>query len=283
MGNKSSHSQYPVEQKPEIRVNSYQSKNDSLFTKFEKELNFLRLLEIKDFQQILYNFACTKQEEESSNRREKEFNYEITDTLFSVFVDKKIINHFLVYPQISANDKNINIVKQFYCHVFKFLEKDFKHYNKKISDHTVEITNKGAIRKICLLAFAFLYCKNDYFDKFMFLFNILSDEVGEIIKSNDLVDFFFYLFVIPSNVLIISIFTLGTEFEDFAIEEDKFKEVYDSYEVKDSKALVDKFINDMFADGEALNQDKFYKVVLANDWIFTPSGIRKQLEDNNNQ
>ena len=117
----------------------------------------------------------------------------------------------------------------------------------------------------------------------MFLFNILSDEVGEIIKSNDLVDFFFYLFVIPSNVLIISIFTLGTEFEDFAIEEDKFKEVYDSYEVKDSKALVDKFINDMFADGEALNQDKFYKVVLANDWIFTPSGIRKQLEDNNNQ
>ncbi len=71
MGNKSSHSPYPIEQKAELRVNSYNSKNDSLFTKFEKELNYLKLLDIKDFQQILYNFSCTKQEEESSNRKEK--------------------------------------------------------------------------------------------------------------------------------------------------------------------------------------------------------------------
>ena len=59
MGNKSTHLPYPVEEKKEIKLKPYQSKEDKVFKKFETEFNLLKYLEIKDFQQILYNFTST--------------------------------------------------------------------------------------------------------------------------------------------------------------------------------------------------------------------------------
>jgi hypothetical protein len=282
MGNNQTHQPYQNE-KPSnpIKQKSYSSKFDSIFNKFETEFNILKYLEIREFQQILLNFKSFSSETEANASEKKEFLTEIDDVFFKVFIENKLLNHFLIFNQISNNDKKISIISQFYSNFFSILQKNYSYYNKKISDHKYDSDNKKSIRKICLLAYAFLYTKGETYEKYEYLYHLLCDENGEISKTDDFEDFFFFLFIVPSNVFIYSIYSLGEEYNEFSINQDVFQQIYDSFEVKDSKALAEKFFSVMFLEKQSLSQQEFLNKLVNNDWIFSPAGIRKTLEDNN--
>lgn len=274
MGNKHI-STYNIDSTPEITVKKYSSKYDKEFSKFESEFNFFKFLDIKDFQQLLYNFTCTEQER--IEKRNKEYNFEVSETMFSVFVNKKIINHFLINPHIANDEKKINIAKAFLNNVFTILRKSTAQYNKLNGKKTENKT----IKKLSLLSYGFVFCKEDHFNKIQFLFYLLSDEEEMLKFSDDLVEFLFFVFLIASNVLIFSIYTLGKEFEEFAIEDEYFAEIYNACELKDAKFLANKVIEGLFKEKNQLDFDDFYKIIILEDWLFTTQGIRKKLEDNN--
>lgn len=283
MGNNNQHVSLPNEKRESIKIVSYQSKHDDIFQKFETYYNLFRYLELKDFQQILYNFNCTSQEN-SSLGTEKEFNFEIDEVMFNIFIDKKIINHFLINPQIINNEKLVNISKQFYRIIYTNLQKNQSFYIKNISSIGIksnDVQNKKAIRKIVLLAFAFLYCKAEINEKLLFVYNLFADENGDVSQTSDLQEFLFFLLIIPSNAFIYTIYNLGQEYAEYAILEDKYSEIYKSFEVKDSKYVLNLFLNDMFSSNQKYDFDEFKKKFIEKSWIFTPNGIRKYLEDNN--
>jgi len=274
MGNKPI-SKYNIDFIPEVIIKKYSSKYDKEFTKFETEYNFFQYLDIKDFQQLLYNFTCTEQEK--IEKRNKEYNFEVSETMFSVFVSKKIINHFLIYPHIANDEKKINVVKAFLNNVFTILRKNTSQYNKLNGKKTENKT----IKKLCLLSYGFVFCKEDHFNKIQFLFYLLSDEDEMLKFSDDLIEFLFFVFLIPSNVLIFSIYSLGKEFEEFAIEDEYFAEIYNACELKDAKFLAKKVVEELFKEKSQLDFDDFYKKIILEDWVFSTHGIRKKLEDNN--
>lgn len=273
-------SNYPVELPVELKIKSYSSKADHICKEFESSLNLLQFLDVNEFEQLLYNFACTYQEKNDKGDG-NEFDFEVTRNMYSIFVQKKIINHFLVFPNIANDEKLIEINKQFNNLLFEYLLKDFKFYNKKIVNQTERAINDEAVKKSCLLALGFLYCRSTPYIKALFLFNLYSDENDLLKKVSSFHLFVTFLFLIPSNIMIVSIFKLGEEYEKFAVSPEKFKEIYDAYEVKDSIRLIDSLFAQLFADKPELTFDEFLNKLLKNDWIFTPSGIRKRLEETN--
>lgn len=279
MGNKHT-SNYPVELPVELKIKSYSSKADGICKEFENSLNLLQYLDVNEYEQLLYNFACTYQEKNDKGDG-NEFDFEVTRNMYSIFVQKKIINHFLVFPNIANEEKLIDVNKQFSNLLFEYLLKDFKFYNKKVVNQSEKAVNDDAIKKSCLLALGFLYCRSTPYIKAQFLFNLYSDENDLLKKVSSLHLFITFLFLIPSNIMLVSIFKLGEEYEKYAIAQEKFQEVYDAYEVKDSIRLIDSLFADLFAEKPELTFDDFLNKLIKNDWIFTPSGIRKKLEETN--
>ena len=142
MGNSQTHQPYQNE-KPsnQIKQKSYKSKYDSIFNKFETDLNILKYLEIREFQQILLNFKSFASQTELNASERKEYLTEIDDVFFGIFIESRLLNHFLINSQIANNEKTVNVIKQFYNNFFSILQKNYSYYNKKISDHKYESDN----------------------------------------------------------------------------------------------------------------------------------------------
>lgn len=276
------HKPYTNEKDVLYQINSYSAKTDSYFTKFEKEYNLLKYIEIREFQQLLYNFDCTVQERNDQGSERKEYDFEMTETMWNVFTDKKIIKHFLVYPQICDSDKKINISKQFYNSIFNFLYKNFKHYNKKISKTETKTENKSAVKKLLFLSLVFLYCRHEsLYSKVLFLFNLFADENEKISRTHSFETYLFFLLLFPSNILIFTIYTLGQEFEELSLKQEDFQQIYDAFQVADCERLMNSTLDAFFKNKESLSLEEFSLKLKDNDWILTPSGIRKKLEDTN--
>ena len=281
----SEHKPYNQHTLRELNTKSYSSKHDNLFKFYEKDLNLLKFIELKDFQQLLYNFASTKEERnEGKSNVSYEYNYEMPKIMFQVFFDRKILHHFLVFEKICDNPVLINKATSFYVKMFDNFYKNYKYYLKKLTRNTEKDkqANKDQVKKLILLSLAFNYCHCDCsYTKILFIFNMFATENKQIEYSDDLDLFLLFVLLTPSNIYLKTMADLGEEFEDLIIEEGVFIEIYEMFEVKDSKALVDLMLEKLFFSKKMLSEEEFVEAFILNDWILSPSGIRNMLNITN--
>lgn len=318
------------------KVSSYNSENDKYFKVIEKDLNILQYIELNEFKQLLYNFSCTEQEsveDKEFSSKTKQYDYEITKEKFHIFFKNKILSHFAINSLINdkiikhkyyQEEKLTSLLNFFYNKFYDIMYTDFKYYNKHYSlIKNEKLKNYKAIKKTCLLAYAFLYCQpynNSYYNKALFVFNLFSNHKGVIYNhiingevianddTNDLMLFFFFVILIPSNISLVVLNEVKNEYEDINLfTDEQFKALYDGYEFKDSYLLLNILINSIFGNKDENNMDKSidnnavnlkkdeinnldvkYKPTLNKeefigriakcDWIFTSSGVRYKLD-----
>lgn len=279
------HAPYPEHKEVDFDVQDYSSVHDDIFKYYEKDINLLKYIDIFDFKQLLYNYAATDEERnEGNDNKVLEYHYEISDSMFNMFVEKKIINHFCVFPSICNDDKVKKTAKSFYNLMFHNYYKNYKSYLKKYARISGQKASHDNISKLCLLSLAFVYCRSqNNQQKALFLFNLFANANYEFENSPDLDLFLYFTILTPSNVYLLSINDIGTEFEDLKMKEEKFYEVYDTYEVKDSKRLLDLTIEQLFEGKETLKYNEFMTNIKKLDWLFSTSGIRNVLGKNNNK
>lgn len=280
----SQHSPYPEEKNQTFITKPYSTEYDSLFKLYENDLNLLKYIELLEFQQVLYNFNSSKEEVYDFSKPEvnNEYNFNIGKIMFSVFIDKKIVNHFLVFPNIANDEKVLKRSIAFYNLMFDNIYKNYKYYIKKLSREEGQKIQNDKIKKLILLSFAFVYCRvKSNYHKVLFLYNLFANEKKEIVNSSDLDLFVFFVLLFPSNIYLKTINDLGEEFEELKLNEDAFLKCYETFEVKDSKRLLDLVFDKLFQGAQSIEFDKFVINIQSIDWIFTPSGIRKALKDNN--
>ena len=110
---------------------------------------------------------------------------------------------------------------------------------------------------------------------------MFATENKQIEYSDDLDLFLLFVLLTPSNIYLKTMADLGEEFEDLVIEEGVFIEIYEMFEVKDSKALVDLILEKLFSSKKMLSEEEFVDAFVLNDWILSPSGIRNMLNITN--
>lgn len=280
----SQHSPYPEEKDQVFIIKPYSTEYDSIFKYYETDLNLLRYVELLEFQQVLYNFNSAKEEVYDFSKPvvNNEYDFNIGKIMFTVFVDKKIVNHFLVFPNIANDEAILKRSIAFYNLMFDNIYKNYKYYLKKIAREEGQKTQNDKIKKLCLLSLAFVYCRaKSNFHKVLFIYNLFANDKKEIANSGDLETFLFFVLLFPSNIYLKTINDLGEEFEELKINEDVFLKSYEAFEVKDSKRLLDIVFDKLFQGNQAVEFNSFVTNIQKIDWIFTPSGIRKALKENN--
>lgn len=286
MGNKQSdHKAYPEENTINFPIKDYSYEKDSLFKYFENDLNLLKYIDIFEFQQILYNYSSTKEErQESSDEVNIEYNYQMSEIMFGVFIEKKIVNHFLVYPYIANDNQIIQNSEAFYTKMFDFIYKNYKNYIKKLAREEGSKYQKNKISKLCLLSLAFNYCRaKSPYHRLLFVFNLFADENNKIFNTQDFEIFILFVLLFPSNIFVVTMWEFGKEYEAYKIKDELFYSIYDTFEVSDSKRLCDKVLEKIFVGKESLNFLEFKDNILSVDWLFSLSGIRENLRLNNDK
>jgi hypothetical protein len=280
----SQHNPYPEEKDQVFITKPYSTEYDSLFKYYENDLNLLKYLELLEFQQVLYNFNSSKDEVYNFSNPvvNNEYDYNIGKIMFTVFVDKKIVNHFLVFPNIADDEKLLKRSIAFYSLIFDNIYKNYKYYLKKLSRDEGQKAQNDKIKKLCLLSLAFVYCRaKSNFYKVLFIYNLFANDKKEIVNTGDLEIFFFFVLLFPSNIYLKTMNDLGEEFEELKINEDLFLKIYETFEVKDSKRLLDLTFEKIFQGQQSVDFNTFVSNIQKVDWIFSPAGIRKALKDNN--
>lgn len=297
MGTKPSnikHEPYKDEEFKDIQVKSYYSKNDKIFEKFEYDLNFLKHISLIEFQQILYNYACTKQEQLHEERHDdiseggeedlpepyKEYDFYVPEINFGLFLEKKVIKHFLVYPVIGNEEKSISLFMDFFTEAWIYIEKNYRYYLKTCKNIKVTKRDPPQIKKTVMISLAFLYCREDLFiHRINYLFTLFCDDDLKLVQSDAFEMFLIFLFLIPSNIYLITIFKLCDRRDDLNIlTKEKFLPIYDVYQFKDCNRLLDLTLKSFFGVKKELSREEFKNKMKENDWVFSASGIRHKLE-----
>lgn len=286
----SHHEPYPEDKETVFVIKPYSSEYDNIFKYYETKLNLLKYLDVNEFQQLLYNFNCERDDSkvetrENLTKSEYEFEYDhlIGRLMYSVFLDKKIANHFLIFPLLAEDEKTYKQSLAFYHLMFENIYKNYKFYLKKLArEGENQKVYNDKIKKICLLSLAFLYCRaKSNYHKVLFIFNLFSNEKLELENTSEFEIFIFFILLYPSNIYLTTINDFGTEFEDLKIKEELFLKVYDTFEVKDSKRLLDSTMGKIFQGNKSIDFQKFSASLSKLDWLLTPSGIRKTLQETN--
>ena len=276
------HKPYPQQKFNELNVKSYDSSFDDVFTYYETDLNVLRNIELLDFKQLLFNYTATNEEkDEAKNKVSLEYDYEISDVMYRMFLEKKIFNHFEVEPILAKNESEAARAKALFSKMFDFYYKNYKFYLKKICREKGE-HHHDKIKKLVLLSLGFVFCNtSSNYERALFFFNLFCDENREIKNSIDLETFLFFIILTPSNILLLAISTMTEEYEDLKLDEEKKIKIYSCFEVKDSKRILDITLEKLFKGKESINFNDFLSSVSEIDWIFSTNGIRHILEKNN--
>ena len=196
------------------------------------------------------------------------------------------MNHFLVFPKVALDDKLLQHSKRFYSLMFNKYYKNYKHYLKNVCMESGLRAKNDKIQKLILLSLGFVYCASDLnYEKALFFFNLFVDDNGEMGNKMDVELFLYMILLTPSNVYLLNINDFSDEYQDDVekLEENKFYEIYDVFQVTDSVTLLRDTLKAIFNDKPAINLEQFMKAIKNQDWLFSPTGIRHKLISLNKQ
>lgn len=271
---------------PEIKLKkSYKALSNQYLT-VEEKYNFLSKINFADYASLLSNFTektATINQENSKqidiNFYSDEFSEPFDVNSLQSFFENKLYKNDKLYKKVGTDEMYTTLSKDLFLEMYNGLKQILKKYSNDKEHFT--------LRKCHALALGLIYCGGKNVDKIQFLFNTFKDGDNTLNSSQDFRDFLKIMFLIPSYCVTYSRYKLGDKYAN-KIEKLSAKDltyIVNAFEMKDIERLVSLLIDIIFPDNVYLSIEGFYEGFKTKDfgWIFSPSGIRLYLEENNDE
>lgn len=262
----------------DIEFKTFTGTNESYFEKIDIDVNFLKYLELHQFLESLYSYG-SQQVTDNSHKEE------LSENVFGMFVELKLLKSALVYPESSSVESNYNLFKDYYSRFFTYLHKVYKNYFKEAYGEKLKQEVKS-VPKLALIPLGLYQCHSSNKSKMELIFNTCCNDDYELeAKSDTFRMFVFFLLIIPSCVCLLSLNEIAKEREEIrkSFPEEIFIKMYDAYQVKDSLREMENVISSLFNGKDVLSFNEFRDNIIERGlvWIFTSSGVRDYLEKHN--
>ena len=189
---------------------------------------------------------------------------------FDNFINKLFSLHELHYIESDSNEKLL-LNEELYYIYFELKKLSFIY-----SDNN---DDKFIMRKYYCIALGFIFCRGPMIDKIEFLFQTFNKN-KQFKKNKRFEEFLIITFIIGSYCLLS--YKSKNSYESFIQE---YKIFFNAFEITNIKKLCEAFVNNFFLEKESYNEEEFIEKFKNESfqWIFSSSGIRYQLEMNNNE
>jgi hypothetical protein len=277
------------EKEIELQFKSYSSSSDFIFKKIEDKYMVFKYFQLFEISQLITNIKTSQLPTESSSEKGviKTYSNNVENTDFDIFIENRILKNNIIKSLVSGSDNVSEVFKEFIECLFRQLVKSRKDYflHKNGAGKRIKKGSLDFLKKLHLYPIAILYSSSSNIGKVEWLFNLLSVNNKTFARNDDLDEFLFYLFLIPSLAGLNAINKAAEKFSDKlnALNDDEYHKYTDAFEVKDVIRLKSIFLDEFFKTNNELTKNE-YKLKFEFDnfgWIFNPNGIRSMLEKHN--
>ena len=268
----------------EILPQKYTSPNDEYFNEIESKYNVLTYIQLIDYINLLENFSLETATIQPTERIKTQFSGKdefLSQTIsvdeFQSFIENKLYKINEIYELSGRNELMMNTFKAAFREIYTSLE-------LKLSQHLNNSGNDFFITKKMLIPLGTIFCICNVLGKIKLIFDLFKNEENKFVKSEELNTYLISSFLICSYCMISARNKISNTNPNIAklTKQDLLKCLRVS-ELKDSQNLV-KVFNESFFDKEELTweefKEKFDKKEDGFQWILSPKGIRKKLEEN---
>lgn len=286
-----------TEKEVEIEFKNYKSSFDTFFKKIDNYSNILTSFALQEYI-MLMNKHTTNVEQgvgpgsieinlSGMSSAQPNLNSDELDKMeYLLYFENEIMRNPKVIEKVynKSSDGEL-ILKDYMSEIIDSLVyatiDNFKHKNPGVK---VKKGSIKSIKKTNLNVIPLLYCNSSNRGKVNFLFTSFAKE-GNFVISEELLDFIYYLFILPSTVGFRAIKNVAakhtTRFNQ--ISDEDYSKKTDAFEISDIYRLRDIFINEFFNGKDSLPKVEFNEKFETGDfgWIFSPAGIRMMLEKHN--
>jgi len=268
----------------EIVPQKFTSPNDSYFEEIETQYNVLTYVQLVDYINLLENFSIENATIPFSGKMRTEFsgkdaflNQSISIDEFQSFIENKIFKINEIYELSGKNELMMSTFKAAFREIYSSLElKLNQHFNNKSSGNV--------ITKKMLIPLGVIFCTCNIVGKIKLIFDLFKNEQNKFVKSDELNIYLISSFLICSYCMVSARKKIkNTNPNIKGMTKDDLIKCLRVSELKDSQNLVQVF-NESFFDKDELTWEEFRQKFEKNDpgfqWLLSPKGIRKKLEEN---
>jgi len=284
-----------VEEKDEpevdIKFKKYQSSLDYLFKTIEENYMLLRYFQMFDVLMLITHSKAshpltTDISTEDAKVIIKPYLEELDKADFVSIIENKIIKNNLVISILNDDEDVAKIFKEYMLELYdSLLMARIDNHKRKFPGVKVKKGSIKTIKKLYVYPIPFLFTSSTNKSKIEFIFNLLCNSNRLLVKNQEFNDFIFFLFMVAATCNLRAIKNTSSKFPTklSSISSEEYVEKTDAFEVNDIIRLRDLFVEGFFKDKDILGK-KDYDQKFLNDefsWIFSPNGIRANLELHN--
>lgn len=255
----------------DLKFDSFSSKNEKYL--FTNKTDYISYLSLSDMLQIIFSMTP------DTTPQQKSYLDSLSEHKLPLTFRNKILKHPLVVGATNEENSDYVMFVNFYEKCFEIAHKNYKSIVKELTGHKP----KDYLNKLALLPLAFQKTSNNYNKhKISCCFNIFSQDGTLKKENNDFKVFLYFSLVWPTNITLFTYNQIGQESEEIrkVLTEDKFLEIYSTYETKDAKKAIDEYLTKLFGNKSSLDALEFERNLISNKlyFIFTENGVREFLE-----
>ena len=268
----------------EIQIQSYHSSNDEAFQDIELKYNFLTYLPLVEYINLLEYYSLETATVPFNGKMKTEYsskdnflNYVMSVDELQSFLENQLLKSSTIYEMCGKNELMVTTTKEVMKEMYNSLEMKLNQlYGDKRNDR---ITKKS------LIPFGILFCVSNVVGKIKLIFDLFKDENETFTKSESLDEFLLTSFLLCSYCMISARRKISSTNSNLPeLSKDDLIKCLGVCELKDCQNLL-KVFNDTFFTEDKLDwlkfKEKFENKENGFQWLLSPKGIRKKLEENN--
>lgn len=269
----------------EISPQKFTSQNDKYFDEIETKYNVLTYIQLVDYINLLEYFSSETATVQFSGKMKTEFSGKdkfLSQTIsideFQSFIENKLYKINEIYELSGRNELMMQTFKAVFREIYGSLQ-------LKLSQNFDNLENDYVITKKILIPMGIIFCSCNVLGKIKLIFDLFKNDQNMFVKSDELNTYLISSFLICSYCMVSARKKISNSNPNIPqmTKEDLIKCLTVS-ELKDSQNLV-KVFNEAFFDKEQLTWEefkgKFDRTENSFQWLLSPKGIRKKLEENN--
>lgn len=272
----------PTREKEILRI-KYKSNYDFLFEELEHKYNILRHIQLIDYVNLLNNYEpetatlnLTGVMKKDYSHHDYSLSYVMTVDIFQNFIENKLYKTSEIIQLSEKKELMLSTFTEVCREIFNSLElKLNQHYEEKRNDR---------ITKKILISLGVLYCKSDVIGKIKLIYDLFKNDKDKFLKSEDFEKYLISSFLICSYCMLsVRKKIIRANKKIPAMKEEDFINCLKVCQLKISQNLL-KIFNENFFDKDEFDwnefKNKFNQKENGFQWILSPKGIRKMLEEN---
>ena len=272
----------PTREKEILRI-KYKSNYDFLFEELEHKYNILGHIQLIDYVNLLNNYEpetatlnLTGVMKKDYSHHDYSLSYVMTVDIFQNFIENKLYKTSEIIQLSEKKELMLSTFTEVCREIFNSLElKLNQHYEEKRNDR---------ITKKILISLGVLYCKSDVIGKIKLIYDLFKDDKDKFVKSEDFEKYLISSFLICSYCMLsVRKKIIRANKKIPAMKEEDFINCLKVCQLKISQNLL-KIFNENFFDKDEFDwnefKNKFNQKENGFQWILSPKGIRKMLEEN---